>query len=89
MFLMIMSDSIDRLNSFTSLISIYSTFIISLRMQIIDFIIKKYAHCFLDLSINSLVTKFREIVLLKIVKILCFILLTLILYYDPNFVILF
>lgn len=89
MFLMIMLDSIDRLNSFTSLISIYSTFIISLRMQIIDFIIKKYAHCFLYLSINSLVTKFREIVLLKIVKIMCFILLTLILYYDPNFVILF
>lgn len=86
MFLMIMLDSIDRLNSFTSLISIYSTFIISLRMQIIDFIIKKYAHCFLDLSINSLVTKFREMHIVKGSLLYFTLLLTLILYYYSNFI---
>lgn len=86
MFLMIMLDSIDRLNSFTSLISIYSTFIISLRMQIIDFIIKKYAHCFLDLSINSLVTKFREMHIVQGSLLYFTLLLTLILYYYSNFI---
>lgn len=86
MFLMIMLDSIDRLNSFTSLISIYSTFIISLRMQIIDFIIKKYAHCFLDLSINSLVRKFREMHIVQGSLLYFTLLLTLILYYYSNFI---